>query len=271
MRSGKSSEAQRNQILGHKGSTVIQFYMPELVGFDTQGCYLGNTSRELLVVYSHMSLWRDANAPTELIEVKLLGIYNNPRGVKAQKELDEMKATARAQYGTLTNCKLRNPELSQQIEKAKKDLENFTLALKQDTFKRERSQYFEEVHLKELQQQLSPQPEDGHPKKVKRLNAFRMRIAAAFEQKAGPLMEPKAFSQARKALLVDLVQLCSEASRPPLCSFCESPYTGSRSEHNLTHFKRELENPMGRLIKSVHFAFGIWGSRIRAGLGSFQE
>jgi len=56
IKSGKTSKAQRNQILGHKGSTVIQFYMPELVGFDTQGCYLGNPSTELLDVYSHMSL-----------------------------------------------------------------------------------------------------------------------------------------------------------------------------------------------------------------------
>src|SRR5437762_10717052 len=101
MRSGKCSEAQRNQILGHKDSTVIQFYMPELVGFDTQGCYLGNTSTALLAEYSHMSLWRDANAPTELTEIQLLEIYNNPQIIKAQKELDEMRAAARAQYGSL--------------------------------------------------------------------------------------------------------------------------------------------------------------------------
>ena len=64
--------------------------MPELVGFDTQGCYLGNTSTELLALYSHMSLWRDPNAPAELTEAQLLDIYNDPQIIKAQKELDEM-------------------------------------------------------------------------------------------------------------------------------------------------------------------------------------
>jgi len=99
-----------------------------------------------------------------------------------------------------------------------------------------------------------------------------MRIAAAFEQVTRPPVEPKTFLQDRKALLIDLIQLCSEMSKPPLCSFCNGPYTGSRSEHNLTHFMPEFKKTLtGRLVESVRFAFGISGNWRRAGSVSFPE
>src|SRR5437667_8330922 len=117
---------------GHTGSTVIQYYMPEFVGFD-----LGNASAtEFLAVYSHMSLWRDSNAPTELTEAQLFEILTNPKIIECQKGL--------AQYKSLKNCKTVDSGTHQHFEKMKRDLYNLKRLLQREMFREARSQYFKE-------------------------------------------------------------------------------------------------------------------------------
>lgn len=70
---------ERNQTMGHSGSTYEKYYTPTHIARDFQSIYFGTPSEDLLIQsVARMGLSRDQRAPTELNDAQLDEVRNNP-------------------------------------------------------------------------------------------------------------------------------------------------------------------------------------------------
>lgn len=70
---------ERNQTMGHHGSTYEEFYMPDLIERDFQAIYFGTPSQDDLIrSVARMGLSRDMRAPHSLTSEQKQEVYNHP-------------------------------------------------------------------------------------------------------------------------------------------------------------------------------------------------
>ncbi|KAJ9650093.1 hypothetical protein H2201_009318, partial [Coniosporium apollinis] len=87
---------ERNQTMGHHGSTYEQFYMPDLIERDFQSIYFGTPSQDALIQSAaRMGLSRDKRAPRELTDEQKLEVNNDPELVKLRKKRERCKKKIR--------------------------------------------------------------------------------------------------------------------------------------------------------------------------------
>lgn len=89
---GVLTPEERNQTMGHHGSTYEQFYMPDLIERDFQSIYFGTPAQDLLVrSVARMGLSRDERAPTKLNEKQKRQVYMHPKLVRLREKRELCK------------------------------------------------------------------------------------------------------------------------------------------------------------------------------------
>ncbi len=82
MSSDKAPASVRDQIFDHKPGT-ISWYLDEEVQFDTETCYLGRPSNDVVQKVARLaSLTADASAPTELSSEQRTKLSQHPKAIR---------------------------------------------------------------------------------------------------------------------------------------------------------------------------------------------
>ncbi|KAF2024834.1 hypothetical protein EK21DRAFT_77812 [Setomelanomma holmii] len=83
---------ERNQTMGHLGSTYEKYYTPTHIARDFQSIYFGSPSEELLIEsVARMGLSRDKRAPTELDDAQKAALWNVPALAILREERETYK------------------------------------------------------------------------------------------------------------------------------------------------------------------------------------
>ncbi|KAF2008362.1 hypothetical protein BU24DRAFT_469047 [Aaosphaeria arxii CBS 175.79] len=86
------TESERNQTMGHLGSTYEKYYTPTHIARDFQAVYFGTPTEDLLIQsVARMGLTRDQRAPVELDENQKEEVRNNPKLVALREQRDNYK------------------------------------------------------------------------------------------------------------------------------------------------------------------------------------
>ena len=86
---GVVTPEERNQVMGHHGSTYEQYYLPDLIERDFQSIYFGTAPQEELIqAVARMGLTRDKRAPIELSAEQKLEVRNDPGLVRLRARRD---------------------------------------------------------------------------------------------------------------------------------------------------------------------------------------
>lgn len=83
---------ERNQTMGHHGSTYEEFYMPDLIERDFQAIYFGTPSQDDLIrSVARMGLSRDMRAPYVLTAEQKEEVHNSPELEELRKKRERYK------------------------------------------------------------------------------------------------------------------------------------------------------------------------------------
>ncbi|KAJ9644084.1 hypothetical protein H2199_003952 [Coniosporium tulheliwenetii] len=117
---------ERNQTMGHHGSTYERFYMPDLIERDFQSIYFGTPSQDALIrSVARMRLSRDKRAPRELTDEQKLEVHNDPELVRLRKKRERCKEKIRDRgYYSIEGAK--GTHLHTRCEEIKRKINNRT-------------------------------------------------------------------------------------------------------------------------------------------------
>lgn len=214
------SEAERNQILGHRSSKVFgDWYHGQDVTFDIQARVCGLPSQaDIIRACTTMVIKRDQRYPQKPTAEMRKEAEEEAAVVKAKAQSEQAKENLVNRYGTLTQANVSDPKAGAELKRLKNALEKAREVARGKILKREQAKFVATqptedltrlIDGKTLEGILPPEgpPEFSYPEHERVVKAFR----------ATNSVEPGSpeDSQRRVALLTDLISLCglSEPAR----------------------------------------------------------
>ncbi|KAJ9654854.1 hypothetical protein H2201_008928 [Coniosporium apollinis] len=145
---------ERNQTMGHHGSTYEQFYMPDLIERDFQSIYFGTPSQDVLIQsVARMRLSRDKRAPTELTDEQKLEVRNNPKLVKLHKNRERCKKKIRDR-GYYSIKAAKGTCLYARYEETNRKINNLTNTLRRRRLDQAILEFHDSIDTIEIDRQL---------------------------------------------------------------------------------------------------------------------
>ncbi|KAJ9634908.1 hypothetical protein H2199_008772 [Coniosporium tulheliwenetii] len=146
---------ERNQPMGHHGSTYEQFYMPDLIERDFQSIYFGTPPQDALIrSAARMGLSRDKRAPRELTEEQKLEVNNDPELVKLRKKRERCKEKIRDRgYYSIEVAK--GTHLHTRYEEIKRKINNMTNTLRRKRLDQAILDFHDSIDTIEIDRQLN--------------------------------------------------------------------------------------------------------------------
>lgn len=114
---------ERNQTMGHLGSTYEQFYLPDLIERDFQSIYFGTPAQdELIQQVARMGLSRDEHAPIKLTNEQKAEVLDDTELAELQKKRDAYRERIKTRHTTVDAAK--GTRLHNKYETAKRNYIN---------------------------------------------------------------------------------------------------------------------------------------------------
>ncbi|CAN9211393.1 unnamed protein product [Alternaria alternata] len=208
---GALDPVERNQTMGHLGSTYEKYYTPTHIARDFQSIYFGSPSEDLLIQsVARMGLSRDRRAPTELNEEQQEILRNDPALATLRKEREAYKAQLYDQ-GFYPLSKGEGTDLYKKYEETKRKIGSTYQRLYRERFESAVREFHESIDTIEIARQLSGMAAD----KVLTLPAveFELRDRGTI---AGMLFKPIQDDKGRVRFVRTLARLChKQETRQP--------------------------------------------------------
>lgn len=161
--SGAATEAERNQIMGHRSSKTFDYYLSERVKVDVQAAFLGSRSKQhLLTSLGSMGRSVDCRAPNRLGPCEREGLKLHPDVVKSKQKRDEMAFEVKENRGS-TDSMIGEESNDHKYRKAQKELNAARVAARVSALKETRRDYFRSVDTRDLDAQVSSRVSQAHP------------------------------------------------------------------------------------------------------------
>ncbi|KAJ9641087.1 hypothetical protein H2199_005755 [Coniosporium tulheliwenetii] len=152
---GVLTPEERNQTMGHHGSTYEQFYMPDLIERDFQSIYFGTQSQDALIrSAARMGLSRDKRAPRELTDEQKLEVNSDPELVRLRKKRERCKEKIRDRgYYSIEAAK--GTHLHTRYEEIKRKINNMTNTLRRKRLDQAILDFHDSIDTIEIDRQLN--------------------------------------------------------------------------------------------------------------------
>lgn len=161
--SGAATEAERNQIMGHRSSKTFEYYLSERVKVDVQAAFLGSRSKpHLLTSLGSMGRSVDCRAPNGLGPCEREGLKLHPDVIKSKQKRDEMASEVRENRRS-TDSMIGEESNDHKYRKAQKELNTVRVAARVSVLKETRRKYFRSVDTRDLDAQVSSGASQAHP------------------------------------------------------------------------------------------------------------
>ncbi|KAF7567787.1 hypothetical protein PtrM4_124000 [Pyrenophora tritici-repentis] len=224
---------ERNQTMGHLGSTYEKYYTPTHIARDFQSIYFGSPSEALLIEsVARMGLSRDRRAPTELDDEQQKELRNDPALTILRKEREVYKEQLYDQ-GFYPLSKGEGTDLYKKYEETKRKIGSTYQRLYRERLESAVREFHESIDTIEIARQLSGMAAE----KVLTLPAveFELRERGTI---AGMLFKPIQDEKARTILMI-LRKMAIESQG--LGAF---DYNTFRDELSATKFASGQDGPM---------------------------
>ncbi|KAI1663873.1 DUF3435 containing protein [Pyrenophora tritici-repentis] len=192
---------ERNQTMGHLGSTYEKYYTPTHIARDFQSIYFGSPSEALLIEsVARMGLSRDRRAPTELDDEQQKELRNDPALTILRKEREVYKEQLYNQ-GFYPLSKGEGTDLYKKYEETKRKIGSTYQRLYRERLESAVREFHESIDTIEIARQLSGMAAE----KVLTLPAveFELRERGTI---AGMLFKPIQDEKARMASSLELIR-----------------------------------------------------------------
>ncbi|PZD22682.1 DUF3435 multi-domain protein, partial [Pyrenophora tritici-repentis] len=192
---------ERNQTMGHLGSTYEKYYTPTHIARDFQSIYFGSPSEALLIEsVARMGLSRDRRAPTELDDEQQKELRNDPALTILRKEREVYKEQLYDQ-GFYPLSKGEGTDLYKKYEETKRKIGSTYQRLYRERLESAVREFHESIDTIEIARQLSGMAAE----KVLTLPAveFELRERGTI---AGMLFKPIQDEKARMASSLELIR-----------------------------------------------------------------
>lgn len=152
---GALNPTERNQTMGHLGSTYEKYYTPTHIARDFQSIYFGSPSEDLLVqAVARMGLSRDRRAPTHLSDRHKEVLYRNPSMVSLREERTRLREELYKQ-GYATLCEAKGSTLHQNYLETNREIVSTYQRLSRETLDALIRDFHDSVDTLEVARQLS--------------------------------------------------------------------------------------------------------------------
>jgi hypothetical protein len=155
MEPGALNPTERNQTMGHLGSTYEKYYTPTHIARDFQSIYFGSPSEDLLVqAVARMGLSRDRRAPTYLDEERKAALHKHPSMVALREQRTQLKEELYAQ-GHSTLLKAHGTVLHEKYLRTNREIASTYHRLLRESLKAVIHDFHSSVDTLEVARQLS--------------------------------------------------------------------------------------------------------------------
>lgn len=152
------SEHERKQVMGHsKSDTFDRNYLSQHVQRDVQKLYQGQTEHPVVRVAAQIKTYMDPRAPYRLSMEQRASLKHHSEIVRLQNMKTSLSNEVRSRYGSL--LKGKGTEIHNAFERARLDLQVETRAQNKAMKMQIKEEYFKNIHIKTLEQQLARSPE----------------------------------------------------------------------------------------------------------------
>ena len=206
---GVLTSAERNQTMGHLGSTYEKYYTPTHIARDFQSIYFGSPSEDLLIAsVARMGLSRDRRAPTELNCNQLNEVRNEPTLVALRNERTGYKNQLHG-LGFYPVTKAEGTELYKRYDDSKRAISKTYQKLYRERLEKAIHEFHDSIDTIEIASQLSGKAAI----EVLTLPTaeFEIRERATI---AAMLFKPFKNGKARIKFVYTLAQLCHRQEMP---------------------------------------------------------
>ncbi|KAF1838361.1 hypothetical protein BDW02DRAFT_636434 [Decorospora gaudefroyi] len=146
---------ERNQTMGHLGSTYEKYYTPTHIARDFQSIYFGSPSEDLLIQsVARMGLSRDRRAPTELDDEQQEVLRNDPALAILRREREAYKEQLHDQ-GFYPLSKGEGTDLYKKYEDTKRKIGSTYQRLYRERLESAVREFHESIDTIEIARQLS--------------------------------------------------------------------------------------------------------------------
>ncbi|KAI1510323.1 DUF3435 domain containing protein [Pyrenophora tritici-repentis] len=202
---------ERNQTMGHLGSTYEKYYTPTHIARDFQSIYFGSPSEDLLIQsVARIGLSRDRRAPTELDDAQQEALRNDPALAVLREERETYKEQLHDQ-GFHPLSKGQGTDLYKKYEDSKRKISSTYQRLYRERLDAAYNEFHESIDTIEIARQLSGKA----AAEVLTLPAveFELRERATI---AGMLFKPIQDDKTRVRFVRTLARLChKQETRQP--------------------------------------------------------
>jgi hypothetical protein len=155
MEPGALNSTERNQTMGHLGSTYEKYYTPTHIARDFQSIYFGSPSEDLLVqAVARMGLSRDRRAPTHLDEERKAALHKDPSMVALRQQRTQLKEELYAQ-GHSTLLEAQGTLLHEKYMRTNREIVSTYQRLLRESLKAVIRDFHSSVDTLEVARQLS--------------------------------------------------------------------------------------------------------------------
>jgi hypothetical protein len=150
-----ATEAERMQAMGHADPNIYRrHYLNQIVSTDTLACLLSSPSGEgIMRLAGHMSLTRDANAPTALSPSQRDELREHPQLRAAIEARDEERKSLIAKHQKIKLAKIEDPRAYARYCQYQRSAKAIDVRLKADKLKAIREEYFATVGARHIERQ----------------------------------------------------------------------------------------------------------------------
>ncbi|EMD65860.1 hypothetical protein COCSADRAFT_310320 [Bipolaris sorokiniana ND90Pr] len=202
---------ERNQTMGHLGSTYEKYYTPTHIARDFQSIYFGSPSEDLLIQsVARMGLSRDRRAPTELDDAQQEALRNDPALAVLRKERETYKRQLHDQ-GFHPLSKGHGTDLYKKYENTKRKIGSTYQMLYRERLESAIREFHDSIDTIEIARQLSGKA----AAEVLTLPAFEFELRERATI-AGMLFKPIQDDRVRVRFVRTLARLChKQETRQP--------------------------------------------------------
>lgn len=151
-----ATQAQLQQVMGHRDAGILQAYFNERIQCDVQAAFLGRPSaKALFKAMGHMSRDVDPRAPSSLTDVEYDQIKTHPLLIELRLRRDTLSTETRGAHGTLKAAKAADSKIFQMYEQARLDFGCAKKKLKRERLQVSRRDFFARIETEDARRQLS--------------------------------------------------------------------------------------------------------------------
>ncbi|KAI9685459.1 MAG: hypothetical protein M1822_004590 [Bathelium mastoideum] len=208
---GIATQAQLQQVMGHRDAGIFQAYINERVQCDVQAAFLGRPSADALFkATAHMSRDIDPRAPTRLTDSEFVLLNTDPLVRDLCEARDNLTKEARRMHGSLKKAAAAGSPLYAMWDEIVHKLDNTKKSLHKEKLKEVRAKFFEQIETADARKQLDGltlNNDDAVSQPAPKLTAERER-AAELLLKSSRDLAPQDKLPHRIQTIQALVELC---------------------------------------------------------------